>query len=406
MMNSQELGIGNGRYFGSVRPSEHDVLFVAPPEHAPESPVGAVLEARVPMVASRFQPLPTPTGAPPYRLPLSSLLAADHMRRIAESQKLVFHAVGDTGGSVNDTYQREVARLMELDFRRPNVADVPSFFFQLGDVVYFKGEAANYYPQFYDAYEFYLVPIVAIPGNHDGEVNPGLPSLDAFVRNFCSASPVHSPDALHIRRHTMTQPNVYFTLETPLATIIGLYSNVPEGGAIDDRQFDWFVGELQHAPADRRCWSQCTIPVFGRHLPQRQSGHERPVRPGDRRLQSRPRHGAARPRAQLPAVHMDRSRPRGAGGRRGCRGLPQPAPRGPAAGAAPADPVYRRRCARGPRIVHRRPPRVPANRSDAATDHRQVLRRPPAPVETGPTGWICSTLTSPRIGWPATDPSH
>ncbi len=261
-MNSQDLGVGNGRYFGSVRPSEHAVRFVAPDDEGIESTVAAGLLARIPETQSRFQPLPAPTGSAPYRLPLSSLLAADHMQRIVDAKKLVFHAVGDTGGSVNDTFQREVGRLMELDFRRPSVADIPSFFFHLGDVVYFKGEAANYYPQFYDAYEFYRAPIVAIPGNHDAEVNPGLRPLDAFVRNFCSPSPVHSPDALHIRRHTMTQPNVYFTLETPLATIVGLCSNVPEGGVIEQNQLDWFIGELRHAPTDRALIVAVHHPLF------------------------------------------------------------------------------------------------------------------------------------------------
>lgn len=46
----------------------------------------------------------------------------------------------------------------------------PSFLYHLGDVVYFYGEASNYYPQFYEPYAFYPVPIFAIPGNHDGDI--------------------------------------------------------------------------------------------------------------------------------------------------------------------------------------------------------------------------------------------
>ena len=45
----------------------------------------------------------------------------------------------------------------------------------------------------------------------------------------------------------MTQPNVYWTLNTPLVTIIGLYSNCPEGGQISDIQQNWLVGELKDA---------------------------------------------------------------------------------------------------------------------------------------------------------------
>ncbi|RPI79477.1 MAG: hypothetical protein EHM42_12760, partial [Planctomycetaceae bacterium] len=63
-MNSQDLGIGNGRYFGSVRPSEHEVRFVAPPESETAQAAAAALLARIPATPSRFQPLPRPTGAP------------------------------------------------------------------------------------------------------------------------------------------------------------------------------------------------------------------------------------------------------------------------------------------------------------------------------------------------------
>lgn len=48
----------------------------------------------------------------------------------------------------------------------------------------------------------------------------------------------------------MTQPNVYWTLLTPLASIVGLYSNVPEGGEIRDPQTQWLIEELQSLPAD------------------------------------------------------------------------------------------------------------------------------------------------------------
>ncbi len=52
----------------------------------------------------------------------------------------------------------------------------------------------------------------------------------------------------------MTQPNVYWTLLTPLVNIIGLYSNVPEGGEIKPPQTDWLVSELKAMLKD--------VPVF------------------------------------------------------------------------------------------------------------------------------------------------
>jgi len=83
---------------------------------------------------------------------------------------------------------------------------------------------------FYHPYELYPAPIFAVPGNHDAENLETEHSLDGFVRNFCAPKPAHMPEAGDSLRTAMTQPNVYWTLLTPLVNIIGLYSNVPEGG--------------------------------------------------------------------------------------------------------------------------------------------------------------------------------
>jgi hypothetical protein len=48
----------------------------------------------------------------------------------------------------------------------------------------------------------------------------------------------------------MSQPNVLWTLLTPLANFVGLYSNVPSGGEIDASQTAWLVGELKNLPTD------------------------------------------------------------------------------------------------------------------------------------------------------------
>jgi 3',5'-cyclic AMP phosphodiesterase CpdA len=108
-----------------------------------------------------------------------------------------------------------------------------------------NGQAADYYAQFYQPYEHYVAPIVAIPGNHDGwEIAPET-SLEAFKRNFCApVSGWHSPDAQDDPRTAMIQPNVFWTLITPLVNIIGLYSNVPEHGVIHPDQQRWLTSEL------------------------------------------------------------------------------------------------------------------------------------------------------------------
>lgn len=45
----------------------------------------------------------------------------------------------------------------------------------------------------------------------------------------------------------MIQPNVYFTLLTPFARIIGIYTNVPEFGVVLADQRAWLVEELRAA---------------------------------------------------------------------------------------------------------------------------------------------------------------
>src|SRR5262249_45594215 len=160
------------------------------------------------------------------------------IQEIHTAGKLVFHAVGDTGGVNTPTPIETVAAYMERDFTTRNPSDNPSFFYHLGDVVYYAGERQNYYWEFYEPYNLYPAPIVAIPGNHDGDVNPDSPSpsLSSFVRNFCAQAPVHQSEAQDSARVAMTQPNVYWTLDSELVTIVGLYSNCPEGGQLTDPQ--------------------------------------------------------------------------------------------------------------------------------------------------------------------------
>jgi hypothetical protein len=152
---------------------------------------------------------------------------------------------------------------MVTDFIEANPADVPSFFFNLGDVIYYFGEAAYYYDQFYEPYRDYPAPILAIPGNHDGVVYAGDPesSLAAFLSNFCTATPVQSPDSGGLLRTTMIQPGVYFTLEAPFVRILGLYSNVLEDPGVisgenglnkvlDNRQIAFLTAALKRVKAD------------------------------------------------------------------------------------------------------------------------------------------------------------
>jgi acid phosphatase type 7 len=185
------------------------------------------------------------------------------MQAIQAAQRMVFHVVGDTGGVKTPEDQQDVAEHMESDFDNSDTTRRPSFFYHLGDVVYYYGEASQYYSQFYEPYELYPAPIMAIPGNHDGDVqDASVPSLAAFVENFCAPTPRLTKEAGDVSRDAMTEPNVYWTLDTPYVTMIGLYTNVPEGGWMDNTQIAWLSSELSSAPTNKALVLSMHHPIY------------------------------------------------------------------------------------------------------------------------------------------------
>jgi acid phosphatase type 7 len=212
-----------------------------------------------------FEPLPPPTGRYPYRFELAEVLGTEAVDAIRATGQLSFHAAGDTGGTSHPVAQRMVVLHMENDLAGPEQGR-PQFFYHLGDVVYYYGQTRDYLPQFYEPYQAYDAPVLPIPGNHDGAVDPQdpapEPSLAAFVRNFCAAWPHVTAEAGDINRDAMTLPNVYWTLRAPFVTLVGLYSNVPDGGRIDDEQAAWLAEELAAAPHDAALIVALHHPVF------------------------------------------------------------------------------------------------------------------------------------------------
>jgi len=211
----------------------------------------------------QMQPLPRPVGRPPYHLTLNEVLPPEDIAAIERSGRLLLHIAGDTGGVKAPESQQIVAMAMETQFNYPDPTARPAFFYHLGDVVYYFGQPQEYYPQFYDAYVHYPAPIFAIPGNHDGDMTDGSPpSLAAFVNNFCAAEPHVTKESGETARDAMTQPNVYWTLDAPFLNVIGLYSNVPEGGRIDNDQLAWFINELRTAPTNKALFLAVHHPAF------------------------------------------------------------------------------------------------------------------------------------------------
>ena len=193
----------------------------------------------------KFQPLPKAPGLYPYHLDLTQITPE------LPEHKLVFYLCGDTGGIVLPTFQHLVASEMIRQYQEAQLPeDRAQFFFHLGDVVYNFGQAEGYYEQFFEPFRDFPVPIFAIAGNHDGDVDPLNPlkphSLDAFMQVFCGdGKPLQLAGDTGFKSNI--QPNVYWTLKTPLADMIGLYCNVPRFGVITEEQRNWFIEELKSA---------------------------------------------------------------------------------------------------------------------------------------------------------------
>ena len=192
----------------------------------------------------KFQPLPGPTGQYPFHLNIEKIIPG------INKQKMVFHMVGDTGSLRNPDFTRLVANAMAKQYNSDET-NQPQFLYHLGDIVYNHGEATEYDRQFFTPYQHYPGPIFAIAGNHDSDVNPEAKppykSLEPFVKVFCAGQAEPVEFSLVKGRQSMIQPNIYWTMETPLATIIGLHSNVPKFGIITPQQRSWFLEELVEA---------------------------------------------------------------------------------------------------------------------------------------------------------------
>jgi hypothetical protein len=187
-------------------------------------------------VELRPRPFPPSRGGTEPILSFASVwgpAGADQVHAVEKQGKILFHAVGSTGNVHSPANPDRVAKRMTADFAESR-GPTPSFFFDLGDVIYSFGEAKYYYDQFYLPYRQYPAPILAVAGNHDGMIAPGTggTSLQAFLANFCAPRFEKASEDATLGRTPGIQPGVYFTFEAPFVRILALYSNTSEGAGV------------------------------------------------------------------------------------------------------------------------------------------------------------------------------
>jgi uncharacterized protein YukJ len=216
------------------------------------------------------EPVPAPRGGAYPLMSLDQVLGTAAVQAIRDSGQIVFHSVGDTGAPAEGKLPNEtdVATLMLQDFAGAPKEERPAFYYHLGDVVYFYGEQEYYYNQFYEPYKQYPAPIFAIPGNHDGiTYSADMVSLAPFIKAFCDAYPSPWEGSGGVARTTMNQPGVYFQLDAPFVSIIGLYSNCDESFGYLDQQQKLFLHDALAALKPKRENGQVAAVLIAVHHP-------------------------------------------------------------------------------------------------------------------------------------------
>jgi hypothetical protein len=186
-------------------------------------------------------------------------------QRILSSGKMSFAMVGCSGDPTTGTNTQAVGAAISAD-------EDLSFFYHLGDMIYTisgsdaeGGEPVKPYSlslwddQLFGPYAKFPRKIFAIAGNHDGKYKEKIQALRDYFQFFCGDTVQQPTGAKH--RRQMTQPYIYWRLDTPYAYIIGLYSNIANGGILDKPseyttanftdgpQYKWLVEQLQAVAA-------------------------------------------------------------------------------------------------------------------------------------------------------------
>lgn len=247
------------------------------------APVGDIGVRMTDYIKTQLEPIPQPIREP--TMMLSEIIGNAGVAEIEQAGMLRFHSVGDTGMETGNSEQM-IADTMTADYNISNPASSPAFFFHLGDVIYYDNTDKGYHAQFYQPYKTYPGKIIAIPGNHDGELfkydgtSTGQKvTLGAFQENFCQPKTGVPPAAGTIYREMISQPAVYWYLNAPFIDIIGLYSNVAENPgyisapSIGNTQKDWLTKTLTNIKAARANGKRKALLIATHHPPLSTGSH-------------------------------------------------------------------------------------------------------------------------------------
>ena len=220
-------------------------------------------------------------------LPFSSV-DPDENERILSSGKMSFAMVGCSGDPINRTNTQAVGAALSTD------KDL-SFLYHLGDMIYTisgsdteGGKPVKRYSrslwdnQLFGPYAKFLKKkkIFAIAGNHDGKYKQKIKALRDYFRFFCADTVKPRTGSKHNRQ--MKQPYIYWSLDTPYAYIIGLYSNIANGGILDKPsdytrvhfkfktgpQYKWLVKQLRNVEKmNKRAGEQRKAVLLTVHYP-------------------------------------------------------------------------------------------------------------------------------------------
>jgi hypothetical protein len=167
---------------------------------------------------------------------LAELVGAAEVAAIEKQGQIQFQAIGDTGVGMHSQQPAIVAAMSkEINVNKPALG--ATFLLILGDIIYGNNKRTLYSARFYEPAMAYLSPapgfngiILAIPGNHDGEVRVAddQPTLSAYWENFCALPGARAPLAESLNVVMPNQPGAYWHLDAPFLDLIGLYSNSGE----------------------------------------------------------------------------------------------------------------------------------------------------------------------------------